>query len=70
MTESTELTKILATAMESDNTGIPTAIISDLIFRVLFTEGDVSVARFVEAIRVHSQILDEMLAWMQQEHLV
>jgi predicted ATPase with chaperone activity len=56
--------------MDPDDTGIPTAIISDLIFRVLFTEGDVSVARFIEVIRIHSQILDEMLAWMQQEHLV
>ena len=70
MTQPTELNKIIATAMAVEDTGIPTAIISDLIFRVLFTEGDVSVARFVEAIRVHSQILDEMLAWMQQEHLV
>lgn len=70
MTESAELNKILATAMDPDDTGIPTAIISDLIFRVLFTEGDVSVARFIEVIRIHSQILDEMLAWMQQEHLV
>ncbi|MCA9938398.1 MAG: ATP-binding protein [Anaerolineales bacterium] len=50
--------------------GIPSVIVTDLIYRLLFSEGEVTVARFVEVIKIHAQLLDEFLTRMKQEHLV
>jgi predicted ATPase with chaperone activity len=46
------------------------AIVTDLIFRILFNEGDVGVGRFSEIMRVHAQIIDEQLTAMQQDRIV
>ncbi|MBI3361635.1 MAG: ATP-binding protein [Chloroflexi bacterium] len=70
MAEPTELNKVLAQATAADELGIPASIVSDLILRILFNQGDVSLGKFVETIKVHSQIIDDTLAWMQNEHLV
>ena len=70
MAESADLTKVLAPATTVEELGIPGALVNELILRLLFSEGDVSLARFGEVIRVHNQILDDILAWMQQEHHV
>jgi predicted ATPase with chaperone activity len=56
--------------LKQDDLGVPSAIITDLIFRLLFNEGDVSVARFTEVLRLHAQLLDDVLARLQQEHLI
>ena len=37
---------------------------------MLFNEGNVSISRFAEILRLHPQLLDDVLAKMQQEHLV
>jgi predicted ATPase with chaperone activity len=65
-----ELVKTLSQADRLEEMGIPASIVIDLILRLLFAEGDVSVTRFVEVIHIYSQIIDEVLTWMQQEHLV
>src|SRR4030067_479952 len=70
MPEPSEVNKILAQAMSADELGIPSSLITELILRVMFQEGDVSLGRFVEVIKVHSQIIDDTLQWMQNEHLV
>ena len=49
---------------------IPQSLVVDLIYRLLFGEGDVSVGRFAEVIRVHPQLLDEIMARLKQEHMV
>lgn len=49
---------------------IPQSLVVDLIYRLLFSEGDVSVGRFAEVIRVHPQLLDEIMARLKQEHMV
>lgn len=56
--------------MNVESLGIPPAIIIDLIFRILFNEGDVNLGRFSEIMKVHPQVLDELLAKLKQEHLV
>jgi predicted ATPase with chaperone activity len=61
---------ILIAPMKPEDLGIPSGVLSDLIYRLLFTEGNVSVGRFVEVLRLHPQTLDEVLARLQQEHLV
>ncbi len=65
-----ELVNTLSQATSLDDLGIPPSIITDLVMRLLFNEGDVSVSRFAEVIRVYPQILDDVLIWMQQEHQV
>ncbi|MCI0394608.1 MAG: AAA family ATPase [Chloroflexi bacterium] len=69
-TISPELERLLAPPLRVEDLKIPVALITDLIFKLLFNEGDVSLARFVEVLRLHTQVLDDFLARMQQEHLV
>jgi predicted ATPase with chaperone activity len=64
------LKKLLQQPREVEDLGIPQAILLDLIYRLLFSEGDVSVGRFVEVLKVHASILDKVLAHMKLEHLV
>lgn len=70
MTEPDGLREVLAEAREESELGIPINIVHDLIFRLLFNEGDVSLGRFSDVTRIHGQLLDKMLQWMQNEHLV
>ncbi|MFW6068229.1 MAG: ATP-binding protein [Chloroflexota bacterium] len=49
---------------------IPLSLVVDIVYRLLFSEGDVSVGRFTEVIRVHAQLLDEVMARLKQEHMV
>ena len=65
-----ELRKLLNPPMSVDELGIPRSLLTDLIFRVLFSEGDVSLTRFGEVLHVHTQLLDSLLAHLQREHLV
>ncbi len=65
-----DIKEIIAMPSSAEELGIPINLVSDLVYRMLFNEGDVSVSRFTEIIRVHPQVLDDMLARMQQEHLV
>jgi predicted ATPase with chaperone activity len=65
-----ELKKTLAQATTVEQLGIPPSLVSDLIFRMLFNEGEVSVGRFVEVIRIFPQLIDDLLAEMQHDRLV
>ncbi|MFZ0547182.1 MAG: hypothetical protein WAM60_17175 [Candidatus Promineifilaceae bacterium] len=70
MTLKTSMKDILKPVLKQDDLGVPSSIITDLIFRLLFNEGDVNVARFSEVLKLHPQLLDEILARLQQEHLI
>lgn len=65
-----KLIKLLAPPMKLEELGVPQAILEDLIFRMLFNEGDVNISRFSQSMGVHARIVDEMLARMKQEHQV
>jgi predicted ATPase with chaperone activity len=56
--------------MKMEELNVPQAIIEDLIFRMLFNEGDVSIARFSQVLGIHARIIDDLLSRMKQEHLV
>lgn len=64
------LGQIMGPARKIDELGIPPIIATDLIYRVLFSEGDVSVSRLSEVLRLHAQPIDEVVTRMQQEHHV
>jgi predicted ATPase with chaperone activity len=65
-----DINRLLAPAMKADALGVPISLVVDLIFRVLFNEGDVNLSRFSAIMRLHPTVLDEVLARLQQEHLV
>jgi len=64
------LDELLTPCQKLEDTGIPGGIIVDLMLRLLFNEGHVSVGRFAELTRLSSMVTDEQLQWMQKEHLV
>ncbi|MBN1963345.1 MAG: ATP-binding protein [Anaerolineae bacterium] len=64
------LAEILIAAQEPEELGIPEAIVEDLLFRLLYDEGRVSLSRAGEVIRVHGRVLDRLLEFMQREHLI
>lgn len=70
MSEPNELNALLAQATTAEELKFSNNLITDLILRALFNEGDISLGRFVEIIRVHQQILDDMLGWMKTERMV
>ncbi|MCA9974678.1 MAG: ATP-binding protein [Anaerolineales bacterium] len=67
---SNELLKLLVPPMNPDELGIPINIINDIIFRIIFNEGEASVVRVAEVMGVHARVIDLQLSRMKQEHLV
>lgn len=65
-----QLMKLLSPVMKLEELGIPIGLIQDIIFRLLFNESDVNIARFSEVLGIHPSLVDELLARMKQEHLV
>ncbi|HLB49590.1 MAG TPA: ATP-binding protein [Anaerolineales bacterium] len=70
MAEQPDLNTVLAQATTIQELGIPLNIVSDLILRQLFNEGDVSVGRFGEVLKLHPQVADQVLSEMQQDRQV
>lgn len=64
------LKELLAEPQEIENLHIPQSIVLDIIFRLLFNEGNVSLSRFAEVLKISSRVIDNLLLWMQKEHLV
>jgi len=70
MPVSAELKRLVSAKRSIAELGIPNAIVTDLIFKILFSEGDVPLSRFVEVTKIPQAICDEILGWMKTEHLV
>jgi len=64
------LKQVLAEPETIDDLHIPQSIVVDLIFRLLFNEGNVSLGRFVEVLKIPNRVVDTLLLWLQKEHLV
>lgn len=65
-----KLSKILAPVLKIDELGVPLGLLQDIVFRLLYSEGDVSVARFTEVLGLHARVIDDILARLKQDHLV
>ncbi|MEP7286538.1 MAG: ATP-binding protein [Chloroflexota bacterium] len=50
--------------------GVSSSLVNDLMLRLLFNEGDVSLKRFTDVMKISSTLLDAILLRMQQEHFV
>lgn len=70
MVEQFTLKQVLAEPETIDDLHIPQSIVVDLIFRLLFNEGNVSLGRFVEVLKIPNRVVDTLLLWLQKEHLV
>ncbi len=70
MADQPDLTTLLAQATTTQELGVGSNLVDDLIFRLLFAEGEVSVSRFSEVLKVSTQILDTQLTMMQQDRQV
>ena len=67
---SSNLEKILAPVMKVDGLGVPIGLVQDIIFRLLFNEGEASVARVSAVLGIHASVIDDLMSRMKQEHLV
>lgn len=63
------LQELLAEPESTDDLQIPQSILTDIILRLLYNEGNVSFRRFVQVMRVSSPLM-KTLDWMRQEHYV
>lgn len=64
------LSPILQAPESASDLDIPVSIIIDIIARVLFNEGQVSVKRFADIIKLEPQTLDNILEKLQYDKLV
>lgn len=63
------LKQVITEPRTMDDLNIPQNIVIDLIFRLLFNEGNVALSRFTEVLKIPKTMIDEILLWMQKEHL-
>ena len=64
------LKELLKEPEEIDKMGIPQGIVHDLVLRLLFNEGNVSLSRLCDVLKLPSMVADTLLLWMQKEHIV
>jgi hypothetical protein len=70
ITKDTTIKQVLTEPQTMEELSIPQNMVIDLIFRLLYSEGNVSLSRFAEVLKINKSIIDEVLMWMQKEHLV
>ena len=68
--KNSDLKDILAEPRTSEDLHIPQNLVIDLIFRLLYNEGNVALVRFTDVLKIPKTIIDDILLWMQKEHLV
>lgn len=61
---------ILVEPQTIEELGVPPGLLYDLMFRMMFTEGEVSLRKFNEVLRVSGKLLDQILLKLQQDHFV
>lgn len=64
------LKQLLAEPATLDDLHVPQNLVIDLVFRLLYSEGNVGLARFTEVLKIPKALIDDILLWMQKEHLV
>jgi predicted ATPase with chaperone activity len=69
MVENLSLIELLKQPKTIEDLGIPQNILIDISLRLLYSEGNVSFQRFNQVVRV-PHVLDSILEWMKNEHLV
>src|SRR5687767_8510199 len=65
-----DLSELIAQPTSLRDLDIPSGMVVDLIMRILFQEGDVSLQRISTISKLDPQLLDEIVSALQREHLV
>ncbi|CAG0987766.1 MAG: AAA family ATPase [Anaerolineae bacterium] len=65
-----ELWNLLRPRESLDDMGVPSTIVTDLLMRMMFQEGEVSLKRFMDVLRISFGVVDQMMLKMQQDHQV
>lgn len=61
--------EILTAPPNVDELDIPQNMVTDIILRLSYNEGQVSATRAEQVVKLPYRLLDDMLAWLQSEHL-
>ncbi len=64
------MAELLEPPASLDELDISQGMATDILLRLTYSEGDVSATRAEEVIKLPYRLLDDLLAWLQQEHLV
>ncbi len=64
------MAEILTTAASLDELDIPQGVIIDILLRLTYNEGELSAIRAEEMLKFPYRLLDDLLIWLQQEHLI
>jgi predicted ATPase with chaperone activity len=64
------MAELLSPPADLDSLDIPIGVVSDLVLRILFNEGQASVRRLSDVVRLTPQLLTEVLDQMRNEKLV
>lgn len=62
--------ELLVPATSLDDLDLKQNMVADILLRLTYNEGEVSVSRAEEIMKLPYRVLDELLQWLQQEHLV
>ena len=65
-----ELMELVKEPQKLRELDISTNVIIDLMMRMMFQEGDVSVQRFSTIIKINANLVDEVLSYLQNEYFV
>lgn len=67
---SEEMKQLMERVMKAEDLGVPIGMIQDIIFRLLFNEGEASVSHVAIKLGLHATVVDDLMSRMKQEHLV
>ncbi len=64
------MAEMLTPPQSLDELDITQAMVTDIILRLTYNEGEVSATHAEEIIKLPYRLVDDLLAWMQQEHML
>src|SRR5690606_18164733 len=70
LTTDQALREVLRAPAHPAELDIPHSLVIDLLLRMMFNEGEVSLRRFGEVTRLELKLLDHILIKLQEEHIV
>jgi hypothetical protein len=62
--------ELLTPPTSLDELDINQGVVTDIILRLTYNEGEVSATHAEEVVKLPYRLIDDLLAWMQQEHLL
>jgi predicted ATPase with chaperone activity len=70
MEQEKSIVELLRQPETVEDLGVSSALVNDLMLKLMFDEGDVILRRFTERLRISPTVLDNILQRMQQEHII